>query len=80
MQNSFCAREEKEHEGEDFYVSFVPVPSVETVLRVAPTVAFFGMIPAVPIYRIITGNGEWRLASRFALSLQNLGAPVVNAK
>jgi len=28
---------------------------------------------------IITGN-EWRLASRFALSLQNLGAPVVNAK
>ena len=38
-----------------------------------------GAQPILPIYHNITGN-EWGLKERFALSLQNLGAPVVNAK
>ncbi len=36
----------KEHEGEDFYVTFVPEPPVGNVLRVAPTMCFLGLIPA----------------------------------
>ena len=52
MQNSFCAREEKEHEGEDFYGTYVPALSVGNVLRVAPYDVFSGidsLIPAVHI-------------------------------
>ena len=50
MQNSFCAREEKEHEGEDFYRSHVPTPYVENVWTVEPTISFYALTPAVSGY------------------------------
>jgi len=42
MQNSFCAREEKECEGVDFHGTYVPALSVGNVLRVAPYDMFSG--------------------------------------
>jgi len=42
MQNSFCAREEKECEGVDFYGTYVPALSVGNVLRVGPYDMFSG--------------------------------------
>ena len=47
MQNSVLREREKEHEGEDFYGTYVPELSVGNVLRVAPTTCFLGLIPAV---------------------------------
>jgi hypothetical protein len=38
-----CARDKKSMQGEDFYVTFVPEPSVENVLRVAPYDVFSGI-------------------------------------
>jgi len=46
-----CGRE-KEHEGEDLYVTFVPEPTVGNVLRVAPTTCFLRLTPA----RCTVGN------------------------
>ena len=47
MQNSVLREREKEHEGEDFYGTYVPELSVGNVLRVAPTTCFLALIPAV---------------------------------